>query len=91
MSLVSVRRHTVLAISALLGLIVALTLLYAINRASAVDTVPVVIAAVPIATGTVQPALIGPVLKLVYAACLPVIEMIRGLGASPQASGAGGR
>ena len=77
MSLVSVRRHTVLAISALLGLIVALTLLYAINRASAVDTV--------------QPVLIGPVLKLVYAACLPVIEMIRGLGASPQASGAGGR
>ena len=30
---------------------------------------------------SVQPALIGPVLKLVYAACLPVIEMIRGLGA----------
>lgn len=52
MSRISVRRHTVLAISALLGLIVALGLLYGINRASAVDTVPVVIAAVPIATGT---------------------------------------
>ncbi len=52
MSLVSVRRHTVLAISALLGLVVALILLYAVNRASAVQTVPVVVAAQPIGMGT---------------------------------------
>lgn len=52
MSRISVRRHTALAISALIGLIVALGLLYAVNRASAVDTVPVVVAAEPIAMGT---------------------------------------
>ncbi len=52
MSLVSVRRHTVLAISALFGLIVALGLLYGVNRASAVETVPVIVAAQPIGTGT---------------------------------------
>lgn len=52
MSLVSVRRHTVLAVSALLGLVVALGLLYAVNRASAVETVPVVVSTQPIGMGT---------------------------------------
>lgn len=52
MSFISVRRHTVLAISALIGLLIALGLLYVVNRAAAVDTVPVVVATRAITTGT---------------------------------------
>jgi len=51
-SFISVRRHTILAISALIGLLIALGLLYLVNRAAAVDTVPVVVATRAITTGT---------------------------------------
>lgn len=52
MSLISVRRHTVLAVSAVIGLVVGLSLLYAVRRASAVNTLPVVTAIEPISAGT---------------------------------------
>ena len=52
MSFISVRRYTILAISALIGLLIALGLLYLVNRAAAVDTVPVVVATRAITTGT---------------------------------------